>query len=205
MTRLIIARHGNTFEPGETPRRVGARTDLPLTEAGHDHGRNLGQHFSQRDLIPQIIFTSRLKRTIQTAQDIIQAGNIPVKPQPDKIFNEIDYGPDENKTEDDVIARIGTVALTRWEENGVMPPGWSPDSSVLIKRWQDFSKIILKKNPGKTILVVTSNGIARFALSLTGNFDQTRQSHGLKLATGAYSVLNHDGTKWAVESWNTRP
>ena len=28
-TRLIIARHGNTFEKGQTPTRVGGRTDLP--------------------------------------------------------------------------------------------------------------------------------------------------------------------------------
>ena len=32
MKTLIIARHGNTFRPGETPTRVGSRTDLPLVE-----------------------------------------------------------------------------------------------------------------------------------------------------------------------------
>ena len=34
MTRLVIVRHGNTFEAGEPPRRIGARTDLPLTATG---------------------------------------------------------------------------------------------------------------------------------------------------------------------------
>ena len=28
----MIVRHGNTFRAGETPTRVGARTDLPLVE-----------------------------------------------------------------------------------------------------------------------------------------------------------------------------
>ena len=32
--RLILARHGNTFEAGETPVWVGAREDLPLTARG---------------------------------------------------------------------------------------------------------------------------------------------------------------------------
>ena len=30
--KLVIVRHGNTFRAGETPTRVGARTDLPLVE-----------------------------------------------------------------------------------------------------------------------------------------------------------------------------
>jgi probable phosphoglycerate mutase len=202
---LIIARHGNTFEPGETPRRVGVRTDMPLTEAGHDHGRNLGLHLVKVGLVPDVVYTSKLKRTIQTAQDVITAAGLRLKPHPDKIFNEIDYGPDENKTEDDVIARIGTVALTRWEEQAITPPGWSPDAQTLTKRWHDFSKKILKKYAGKKILVVTSNGIARFALTLPGDFDRARQVHGLKLATGAYGLLTHDGTHWRVRGWNTRP
>ena len=33
-TRLIIARHGNTFDAGDIPTRVGRRTDLPLVASG---------------------------------------------------------------------------------------------------------------------------------------------------------------------------
>ena len=32
VTRIIIARHGNTFTKDQTPLRVGAGTDLPLVE-----------------------------------------------------------------------------------------------------------------------------------------------------------------------------
>ena len=205
MTLLIVARHGNTFEPGETPRRVGARTDLPLTEKGREHGRNLGTHFKDQGLVPDIVYTAQLNRTRQTAEEILRAGGWALRPVPHKIFNEIDYGPDENKTEDDVIARIGTHALTRWEENAVMPPGWTPESETLIRRWHDFAATIDKKHKGQTVLVVTSNGIARFALSLPGDFESARQSFGLKLATGAYGVLQYNGHGWRVRSWNVRP
>ena len=37
-TRIIIARHGNTFAKDETPRRVGGRTDLDIV---HVRWRNL--------------------------------------------------------------------------------------------------------------------------------------------------------------------
>ncbi|HAO37083.1 MAG TPA: histidine phosphatase family protein, partial [Hyphomonas sp.] len=34
MARLIIVRHGNTFDKGDTVTRVGGRTDLPLSASG---------------------------------------------------------------------------------------------------------------------------------------------------------------------------
>lgn len=205
MTILMIARHGNTFEPGETPRRVGARTDLPLTAKGVEHGRNLGQYLQKINLLPDIIYTSHLKRTIQTAQEILRTTNLNMRPQATRNFNEIDYGPDENKTEDEVIARIGEHALMKWEEHGLAPPGWSPDAETIMRRWTDFSDMILKKHPGKVVLVVTSNGIARFALGLGGDFESARKTYGLKLATGALGVLEHDGARWTIQNWNVRP
>lgn len=205
MTILIVARHGNTFEHGETPRRVGARTDLPLTAAGLDHGRNLGTYLKKINLLPDVVYTSRLKRTIQTAAELIAAAGLKVTPQATDIFNELDYGPDENQPEDKVIARIGEQALTDWEERGILPPGWSPDAATIEKRWADFSRTITKDRPGDIVLVVTSNGIARFALDLTGDFDAARKKFGLKLSTGAFGILEHDGENWTIQNWNVRP
>lgn len=205
MTILIVARHGNTFEHGETLRRVGARTDLPLTEKGREHGRNLGDYLKKINLLPNVIYTSRLKRTVQTAAEIITAADLTVTPQTSDIFNELDYGPDENEPEDNVLARIGEAALTAWEERGLLPPGWSPDISILEKRWADFSRSITKDRPGDIVLVVTSNGIARFALGLTGDFEAARKQYGLKLATGAFGILEHDGENWTIQNWNVRP
>ena len=54
MITLVIARHGNTFESGETPRRVGARTDLPLTEKGRQQAQAIGHYLKEHDLIPDV-------------------------------------------------------------------------------------------------------------------------------------------------------
>lgn len=205
MTILIVARHGNTFEHGETPRRVGACTDLPLTAKGLEHGRNLGAYLKKINLLPDTIYTSRLKRTVQTAAEIIAAAGIAVAPQASAMFNELDYGPDENQTEEKVTARIGEQALTDWEERGILPPGWSPDAKTIMASWNDFSQTMLKERPGGIVLVVTSNGIARFALGLPGDFDAARKQYGLKLSTGAFGILEHDGENWAIQNWNIRP
>ena len=56
MKTLIIARHGNTFGPGDTPTRVGARTDLPLVESGKAQAKALGLHFLENGLVPDVVY-----------------------------------------------------------------------------------------------------------------------------------------------------
>jgi 2,3-bisphosphoglycerate-dependent phosphoglycerate mutase len=205
MTILIVARHGNTFEAGEPPRRVGAGTDLPLTAVGLKQGSNLGAYLKKINLLPDAVYTSRLLRTRQMADEIIHESGLNVKPQATVIFNELDYGTDENKTEEEVLARIGQQALTDWEEHAIIPKGWNPSAQIITGRWKEFANEIVKSYPHGIILVVTSNGIARFALTLSGDFESERQQYGLKLATGAFGILEHDGEKWGVQNWNVRP
>ena len=98
MARLIIVRHGNTFDPGDTPTRVGARTDLALSISGERQAAALAAHF--RDTHFAAAFSSPLLRTRQTARAILagRAGAPALLILP--FLTEIDYGPDENQTED---------------------------------------------------------------------------------------------------------
>ena len=123
LTTLIIARHGNTFAPGETPRRIGVRTDLTLVESGHEQARKLGYYIRQHNLVPDRVLTSSLHRARQTGEIASIEFGIHVPVQNSSLFNEIDYGPDENKPESDVIARIGKDALAAWDEHGIHAAG----------------------------------------------------------------------------------
>lgn len=209
VTRLLIARHGNTFASGDIVTRVGGRTDLPLVPSGREQGQQLGLFLRQSNFLPDKIYTSTLKRAIETAEHACAAMNH--HPPIDRldIFNEIDYGPDENQPEDDVIARIGAQALKDWDEHAIVPDGWDVDPEAIIQGWHAFAEQICRNNFGQTILVVTSNGIARFSPHLTGNFDGFRQKQGLKIATGAVCLFTHSGpdekTPWECQGWNWRP
>jgi probable phosphoglycerate mutase len=81
-----------------------------------------------------------------------------------------------------------------------MPDGWSPRPENIIANWKDFLTRCETEFKNKTILVVTSNGIARFVLNLAQNGDTCP----LKLSTGAYGILKYD-TNWTVTDWNIRP
>jgi 2,3-bisphosphoglycerate-dependent phosphoglycerate mutase len=201
MTRLIIARHGNTFGPGDTPTRVGARTDLPLVESGIKQARHIGAYFKHHQIIPDVVYTSELKRARQTAEHT--GLTTPITQL--ACFNEIDYGPDENKPEPDVIARVGTEALDAWNQDAVVPPGWLVDPQAIIQSWLDFGAMLRTQHTGQTVFVVTSNGIARFAPCLTGDFKSFCEAYSIKLKTGALASFSHINNTWTVDDWNINP
>lgn len=204
MTTLIIARHGNTFTSDQTPTRVGARTDLPLVESGRAQATKIGQYLKAQNLIPEITYSSQLKRTIETGEIALKEVGFPQPVYPLEIFNEIDYGVDENQTEDIVIARIGDQAIKDWDNKAIVPDGWQFDPEACIENWKNFTNHIVNDEQD-TIMVVTSNGIARFAPHITGNFEGFAAKHKIKLSTGALAILEFKDDNWIIKDWNIRP
>lgn len=207
MTRLIIVRHGNTFDKGEVCLRVGCKTDLPLSSSGREQAILLGKYLKLKSIIPNKVFTSELKRTYQTAEIALEEAGISVNIEKNKIFNEIDYGPDEAKTEDEVIARIGKEALEKWDKDAIVPDGWVFDSKKTIQNWCDFSKMIEDKYTDETTMIFTSNGIARFSPYLTGDFENFSKNYNIKISTSALCIFekNHNDEFWKVTDWNIKP
>lgn len=204
-TTLIIARHGNTFGPSDTPTRVGARTDLPLVEKGLEQARALGRYLKENKLIPDVVYSSHLKRTKEMAEVAIRESGVTNPVFALDIFNEIDYGPDENKTEEAVIARIGEQAIKDWDESAIVPEGWKVDPQEIIQNWTGFAEQISAHHDNETVLVVTSNGIARFAPHLTNNFEGFAAKHKIKLSTGALAIFRYENGAWHIKEWNIRP
>ena len=209
-TRLIIARHGNTFRPEETPTRVGAKTDLPLVE--EFKGRSIGRYLKEHDMIPDVIYAAPLLRTMQTARLAVQTIGLDSDISSLNAFVEIDYGVDENKTEEEVRLRLGNGNIEKgkkiiedWDKNAVVPDGWKVDPDQIIHTWLDFTeKTVI---PHQTTLLVTSNGIIRFAPYLTGDFEKFAQEHKIKVAPGGLCIFDkNDGDSfWTCSAWNVKP
>ena len=96
---------------------------------------------------------------------------------------EIDYGPDENQTEQAVALRLGRVtaqaagqnldnltekdledlgarAIKLWNAKAIVPSGWVVNPSQLIEAWRNIADSV---EEGETLLCVSSNGVIRFA------------------------------------------
>jgi probable phosphoglycerate mutase len=195
---LYIVRHGNTFEKGDIVTRVGGRTDLMLSPSGEAQAQALARHFAEQGVVFASARTGPLKRTRRTAEAILGAQAAAPELTTDLFLREIDYGPDENRPEADVVARIGAPALEAWKRDSIPPPDWRVDPMAVIGNWQEtFAE--LRDAPGAH-LIVTSNGIARFALHAAG---VTRTD--AKLATGAYGIVDVNADGETVRDWNILP
>ena len=204
-TRLVIVRHGNTFAKGQTPLRVGARTDLPLVET--ERGTNVGKYLRMKSIIPDVVYTAPLKRTKETARLAIAALDKDIKLIEDVRFREIDYGPDEGKTEEEVVARIGQKAIEEWDRAGIVPDGWTVCVEDIINEWKNFAEEIESNLKNKTVMVVSSNGIIRLAPHLTGDFKQFAEDFNIKVSTGGVCILEKEegDENWTVSEWGTKP
>lgn len=223
MKTLIIARHGNTFRKGETPTRVGANTDLELVE--EDRGRGVGLYLKKLGLVPTRILAAPLKRTMGTAALAAEALGCICPVEPDHRFIEVDYGPDENKTEDEVKARLGADAarsegidpatltpeeldakgaaiIDQWNAKAIVPPGWKVDVQQICTNWHDLAGEV---KDGETLLCVSSNGTIRFAPCITGDYDAFCAEHDIKVATGGVCIFtSEDGSAWSCREWGVK-
>jgi broad specificity phosphatase PhoE len=200
LAHLIILRHGNTFDKGETPTRVGARTDLSLSVSGQAQAAALAAHF--RDTAFLAAFCSPLVRTRQTARAVLDARPHAPALRILPFLTEVDYGPDENQTEETVIARIGAEALAAWDRDATPPPGWQVDPAALRAAWASLLERAMELDADDNVLIVTSNGIARF---LPDVVDAQPEDLDRKLKTGAWGVVDVSPDGVRILDWNLRP
>lgn len=202
---FIIVRHGNTFEAGEKPRRIGARTDLPLTAQGVLQASALGRFFAQEGVHFSRAFVSPLLRTRQTVKEILARQTSPPVPEPADFLREVDYGPDEGQTESDVLDRLGAETLAAWEQSAQIPPGWGVDPAERITAWRE----LFDGSEGAigATLLVTSNGVARYALLADSALHAAAAKlPSLKLPTGGYGIITREKTgALRLETWGARP
>ncbi len=192
MGRVFVVRHGNTFDKGDIIRRVGGKTDLPLSRSGIEQAKRLKTHFETVQF--NAAFSSDLKRTRQTVEAILGGQSYEIA----EMLTEIDYGPDEGKPEDEVINRLGQQALRDWDRHAVPPEGWHIDPQALRKDWVAF---LASCSRSTDTLVVTSNGVARFVLDVV----ERNGSEDRKLRTGSYGIINLSDRGPKLEGWNIRP
>ena len=123
MTRLIIARHGETdWNAAEVFR---GRVDVPLNETGVAQAEALGRHLAGLDV--EAVYTSPLKRAVDTALAVSTHHALKVSIAPELV--DFDYGSWQGLTHQQVRERYPEL-LERWRTEPhlvVIPDGESLD------------------------------------------------------------------------------
>jgi len=200
---LILARHGNTFEPEDTPVFVGANEDLPLTETGLEQSRQIGRALRDAGLMPDRILAGPLKRTRTGAALAGEAcgfsGEVEIEPR----LKEIDYGRWGGKSDAEIIDAWGEKALEDWRERNLPPAGagWSPSPATLQADAQSlFESLTRDRDPDRVVLAVTSNGVLRYFHPLMTGGEAAPED--AKVKTGRICAARIGDTGVAAVCWN---
>jgi len=173
--KLILVRHGNTFEADQIPIQVGARTDLSLTK----EGLNQAVRFASivKPMNP-LVFSGPLKRHIEMAECI---GEFQIEPA----LTEIDYGLWEGLTAEEIRLKWPKEHAD-WEQGK-----WPHAIFGTTEQWhrQLLEKWLQALPQNQTVVAITSNGILRLF-------------HNEKVKTGHYCELT---SNLEVKQWNIKP
>lgn len=189
MIRLFLARHGNTFEEGQTPIQVGARTDLPLTAFGRAQAASLAESFLIQGIVPKAIFAGKLKRQWETAQIVAERCKIPILESP---LSEIDYGLWEGLTAEEISSRW-PLEYADWNRKGKWATAiFNGSLENLLQTKEEWLRSLRNRfSPGDTIAAISSQGIFR-------------TFHTQKVKTGHYCELILHPDSVAIRRWNVR-
>jgi|SRR5579872_5257254 len=209
--RLLLVRHGNTFEAGETPTQVGARSDLPLTAQGLQQAHLIAQYLLPEKNAVKAIYAGSLKRQIDTATLISKELHIEERVHlREPALTEIDYGPWEGLTSDAIIAQwekpyTAWTTESRWAE-GIFGNSLQEHLQAIDKWLTHLRKTYAS---GDTVVGITSNGIMRFFYTYQREewqrFQKEKQMEQIKVKTGHFCELLLFKDRLEIISWNRRP
>lgn len=170
MTRLLLVRHGET-QWNKEERFIGI-SDVPLNEEGRRQAEALSERLAGESI--DIIYSSEMKRSVETAQIIAQVHGMRVVVEPR--LREVSYGDWEGLTAGEVEERTGVRFPSRFDAPQVpFPSNSSVTTGMLDVR--NFLDDILASPEDRTILLV-GHGVS-FQMILYAVLDIPSRNHWL--------------------------
>lgn len=159
MARLLLVRHGHV--EGIQPERFRGRTDVALTPEGKGQAAATANYIASR-WRPAAVYTSPLRRCMETASDIAGACGIAVSAQDE--LNDIDYGSWQWRLHTEVRAKwpglfdcwLTAPHLMRFPEGESLQD--------LLARAANVVRMAVKRHPVETVVVVSHDSVIRAIL-----------------------------------------
>ena len=213
---LILLRHGHS--EWNAKNLFTGWVDVDLNDQGREEARRGGELLAEKGLLPDILYTSRLKRAINTANIALEEadrGWIDVKRS--WRLNERHYGALQGKDKAQTLAEFGEEQFMEWRRSyDVPPPPLADDSEFsqvgdpryadlgdeiprteclkdvlerLLPYWESEIKADLKA--GKTVLITAhGNSLRALVKHLDGISDD--EIAGLNIPTGIPLIYELD-------------
>lgn len=153
---LILLRHGNSTWNQEN--RFTGWVDVDLSDQGRTEAKRAGQLLAESGLKPDLLYTSRLKRAINTANiALAEAERSWIDVKRDWRLNERHYGDLQGKDKAETLAQYGPEQFQIWRRSfDVPPPPISDDSEfsqAKDERYADLGANIPRTECLKDVLI----------------------------------------------------
>jgi broad specificity phosphatase PhoE len=181
MTRVFLVRHGATDWNKE--KRAQGHADIDLNEDGHRQAAAVASELAHERI--DAVFSSDLKRALDTAAAIALAHGLQVEIDPD--LREIDQGEWEGLTTDEIRARWPELWGPGRHYNA-RPGGESPQQ-VKSRSLRALAKAAAA-HPEGTIVVVSHGGTIRWISAKALGYDDYRSRRIRGLGNGAVVCLD---------------
>lgn len=163
-TRLLLIRHGQTLH--NTQKVISSWNDIPINEIGHQQAQKTANRVKQQYAV-DVIYSSPLQRTMQTAAYLGKIFDLPVLPNDDLL----EYGFGElsdikisqiKNTNPALYQQIAIWIESEYSENPIRPeiPGAEPIDKFK-KRIQSFTNTVIQKHAGQQVVAVSHGGFIK--------------------------------------------
>ena len=121
MIKLVLLRHGQSTWNKEN--RFAGWTDIPLTDQGREEAKKAGKILRKKGFTFDIIFTSFLKRAIDTTNIVVKELGIKVPIKKTWRLNERHYGALQGLNKAKTTVKYGEEKVLQWRRSyNIRPP-----------------------------------------------------------------------------------
>ncbi|MEU9836191.1 histidine phosphatase family protein [Streptosporangium sp. NPDC048047] len=198
MTRLVLARHGETVWHAEN--RYAGVTDVELTPRGHEQAGRLAAWSAEAGL--SAVWTSTLSRARITAEASAEAAG--VEPRTDARLRELDFGRGEGLTSAEMHERFPEARAAFEADPAACPLPGGEDPAEAADRFTAALRDIAAAHPGGRVLAVAHTTVIRLALcGLIGVPLGSYRRLFPRLDNCAVTELRLDGGQVAILQFNS--
>jgi probable phosphoglycerate mutase len=197
VTRLCLIRHGETT--WNTEKRLQGHIDIPLNKRGENQARQMAQALKDGKFTFDVLYTSDLKRALDTAAAIVQLFGVVA--QVDSNLRERHFGALQGLS-------LNEAPLLRpdiWQTHITRDLDHELEGGESIRQFslraQEFLNRIKERHPGKTILMVSHGGMLEMMYRIANNKSLSTERVA-SVPNASINWLSHrQNIGWAVEQW----
>lgn len=193
---FFLLRHGETEWNAQN--RFCGRSDVPLSDAGREQARRLGDRLKSVPL--DVLYTSPLRRAFETARLISDA--IGLESIVDERLAEINYGRWEGKTLDEIIADDPPLYEAWKADPGKMAPPEGETGIEAQQRVVPFLEALAERHRGQRVAVVFHKTVCRLAVCHFLGMSPSDYRRRLTMDNTALNIVVPREDGWQLVTYN---